>query len=70
MFSNGGKRLFSELVPEKGQQRPFKENQVKSMLSVPLDFLLALCGSMKKDLLYLNFFARIKSYMNGICVVS
>lgn len=55
MFSNGGKRLFSELVPEKGQQKPFKENQVKSMLSVPLDFLLALCGCMKKDLLYLNF---------------
>ena len=67
MFSNGGKRLFSELVPEKGQQKPFKENQVKSMLS---GLFVGLMWQHEKRLVVSELLAWIKSYINGVCVIS
>ena len=68
MSKNGGKRPFDEWVPEKGETLQRQPGSIVS--SFGLFFGLLRPREISERLVLSEFYARIKSYVNSVCVDS
>ena len=64
---NGGKRPFDEWVPEKGETLQRQPGKVYIVSSFGLFVGLLRPREISERLVLSEFFARIKSYVNGVC---
>ena len=67
MNKNGGKRPFDEWVPEKGETLQRQPGKVYIVSSFGLFVGLLRPRENSERLALSEFFARIKSYVNGVC---
>ena len=70
MSKNGGKRPFDEWVPEKGETLQRQPGKVHIVSSFRLFVGLLRPREISERLVLSEFFAGIKSYVNGVCVDS
>lgn len=70
MSSNGGKRPFNEWVPEKGETLQRQPGKVYVVSSFGLFVGLLRQREISERLVSSEFFARIKDYVNTVCVDS
>ena len=70
MSKNGGKRPFDEWVPEKGETLQRQPGKLYIVSSFGLFVGLFRPREIPERLVLSEFFARIKSHVNGVCVDS